>query len=177
MITPEGSIIEQKRALRALFRKKLLQLTACRRQLAEKALCNINLPSKGWILSFASCQGEISTHLLNQQLAAEGRLLLPRIEGAHLKAYKVSDLSLLQPGQFGILEPICKEELTPDFILVPALAFSSTYHRLGRGKGYYDRYLLAHAGIPNLGIGFTEQSCEHLPFENHDLPLMDCILL
>ncbi len=47
----------------------------------------------------------------------------------------------LKKSKFGIMEPTNLTEVTPDYILVPGLAWNSDGYRIGFGGGYYDRYL------------------------------------
>ncbi|MCB1225044.1 MAG: 5-formyltetrahydrofolate cyclo-ligase [Verrucomicrobiales bacterium] len=65
--------------------------------------------------------------------------------------------------------------LQPTHILVPALAFCpETGHRLGRGGGYFDRYLARQpAHIRRIGVGFDCQLLPSLPSESHDLPVQE----
>lgn len=60
-----------------------------------------------------------------------------------------------------------------DVIIVPGLAFDHGCRRLGRGKGYYDRYLSAHArGARLIGIALRAQlSDDPLPCDQYDVPL------
>ena len=57
-----------------------------------------------------------------------------------------------------------------DMILVPALAFDAEGYRLGRGAGYYDRYLSGYQGL-TVGLCFSVCQTEVLPRDNHDLPV------
>ncbi|NJM08545.1 5-formyltetrahydrofolate cyclo-ligase [Candidatus Gracilibacteria bacterium] len=57
-----------------------------------------------------------------------------------------------------------------DIVLVPLLAFDRRGHRLGYGKGYYDR-LLARSTKPAYGLAFAAQEVPHIPAESHDCPL------
>ena len=68
-----------------------------------------------------------------------------------------------------ILGPIelC-EKVVPDLLLIPALAFSKKGERLGRGKGYFDRYLENFSGL-KIGIGFELQLFDRIPVEEHDI--------
>jgi 5-formyltetrahydrofolate cyclo-ligase len=59
-----------------------------------------------------------------------------------------------------------------DAVIVPGLAFDKANNRLGRGAGYYDRFL---PGLPKtsakIGIAFDFQIVDRLPKEEHDVPL------
>lgn len=65
-----------------------------------------------------------------------------------------------------------------DLFVVPGLAFTRSGHRLGRGGGYYDRYIQWYTGQCHLGtfqraklvaFAFEEQIIDHIPSETHDL--------
>jgi len=159
------------------LKKRLLDLTANTQALASERLASELLPHLSpysFVLSFMSLPHEIDTFLLNENLAKQGRLLLPRVEKDLLLPYLVQDLQNdLHLGAFGILEPIperCFPAL-PSVILVPALGFDLTYHRIGYGKGYYDRLLAQLPSVPTWGLGFKEQLVSCLPIEPHDMPL------
>lgn len=78
------------------------------------------------------------------------------------------------------------EIIVVDLVIVPGLAFTTNRGRLGRGKGFYDRYL---AGIrrfykefhPNLepphtlALAFSEQMCDDILIEEHDMKI-DAVL-
>ena len=59
------------------------------------------------------------------------------------------------------------EERVPDICIIPGLAFSKEGQRLGRGKGYYDRYLEGFSGV-KVGIAYSEQLENEVPCEEHD---------
>ena len=60
----------------------------------------------------------------------------------------------------------------PDLVLVPGLAFSRAGHRLGRGGGFYDRFLSGRArNAHKLGICFASQLLDRIPIEEHDAVL------
>ncbi len=86
---------------------------------------------------------------------APGQQAWPRVDGTDLVFCACAQNDLV-PGWRGILEPPESAPLVdPDLILVPGLAFSPTGDRLGRGKGFYDRYL---NGSKALTIGVTDQA-------------------
>lgn len=102
------------------------------------------------VLAFAALPDEPDTlPILRKTLADGKRLLLPRVADAgRMDWVEIPELSLLQRGTYGILEPpadlpaVCPPE--DALFLVPCLAVSPDGVRLGRGGGYYDRFL-AHA--------------------------------
>lgn len=67
-------------------------------------------------------------------------------------------------------EPIDMESL--DMVLVPALVFDRQGNRLGRGAGFYDRFL-ANKGFDGIsvGIAFGEQIVDEVPVHSHDVPV------
>lgn len=85
----------------------------------------------------------------------------------------------LARSDFGVMEPVTGEEVTPDALLVPVLGFDASCHRLGYGAGHYDRTLAALRDIRAVfavGLAFDMQRCaQGLPVEAHDQPL-DCIV-
>ncbi|MBT7171811.1 MAG: 5-formyltetrahydrofolate cyclo-ligase [Phycisphaerales bacterium] len=59
-----------------------------------------------------------------------------------------------------------------DVVIVPAVGFDPSCNRLGRGGGFYDRFLQqAELHATTIGVGFSEQICPKLPIEPHDTPL------
>jgi 5-formyltetrahydrofolate cyclo-ligase len=77
--------------------------------------------------------------------------------------------SEFRTGALGIHEPVgAMMAPSPDLVLVPGLAFDTTGARLGRGKGFYDRWLAANPTVRSVGICFKCQILESLPFEAHD---------
>ena len=72
------------------------------------------------------------------------------------------------------MEPI--GELMPndthiDAVLVPGMAFDTEGHRLGMGKGYYDRFLTSlNRPLPQLiGVSFDFQKVDFVPTESFDV--------
>ena len=78
----------------------------------------------------------------------------------------------LQIGEFRI--PEYRAGVTPQefkgTIVVPGLAFSHLGGRLGRGKGFYDRFLAGHgATLTKIGVGWGFQVLSSVPEESHDV--------
>lgn len=85
----------------------------------------------------------------------------------------------LKEGAFGIMEP-CGEVFADyqaiDLAIIPGMAFDRQGNRLGRGKGYYDRFLpLLLPYIYIIGVCFPFQLLDDIPTEEHDIK-MDTVL-
>jgi len=101
-------------------------------------------------------------------------LSLPRVAGDDLSMRRVLSLHALVPGRFGILEPAEDAPEPPDgwdLFLVPGVAFDRNGARLGRGGGYYDRFLSRHNDVFRAGVCFDEQLVPSVPCAVHDLHL------
>jgi 5-formyltetrahydrofolate cyclo-ligase len=61
--------------------------------------------------------------------------------------------------------------MTPDFILVPLLAFDANGNRLGYGAGYYDRTFAALPNAFRLGCAFAAQEFGEIPVGPEDVML------
>ncbi len=99
------------------------------------------------------------------------RIAMPRVEGDELQFRWVASRGELRPGRFGILEPASEAPDAGsefDLILVPGKAFDLQGGRLGRGKGFYDRFLAEARGL-RAGVCFDDQIVEGVPLEPHDL--------
>lgn len=114
----------------------------------------------------------VLTPVLEACLSMGKTLALPRC-GANgtMTARQVLFLNQLEPGAYGIMEPPENLEViepeTLDLILTPGMAFSPTGARLGRGKGYYDRFLARTQG-KTMGICFESRMFASIPMEEHD---------
>ena len=80
----------------------------------------------------------------------------------------------LRPGAFGIMEPVGQLVTDYDHIdlaVVPGMAFDACGHRLGRGKGYYDRLLPRLSHCYKIGICFDFQKVPSVPTEPTDIAM------
>lgn len=177
--------------MKDLLRKKWLEvrqsLSPQRRELGEQQLLIKLTPfleKSRLVLSYASFQSELSTQILNNKLIENQKLTLPKIVGEELWIYSICSIDeQLEISPFGIPEPTPAKctLITPDkidLVVVPAIAFDCNNHRLGYGKGYFDRFLEKHQQhFKTIGIGFNECfSNSPFPSKPHDIAL-DQILL
>ncbi len=77
---------------------------------------------------------------------------------------------VLQSGRYGIPVPPATDSIEPDTLLVSFTGFDSSGNRMGRGAGFFDRYLADFTGRI-IGVGFEAQRFDQVPTEPHDVPL------
>jgi len=125
-----------------------------------------------WLFAYAPMASEVDITELLQHAIAHKHLALPvSTENGDLAFYAVESLDELTAGRYGILEPLKNRMVEPsgkDILLVPALAYSRIGERLGRGKGYYDRYLASHPEVFSIGVCRSCQLLESIPTEPWD---------
>ena len=99
----------------------------------------------------------------------------PKVFGEDMTFFSARASECRNIGSFGIFEPdadskkILPEEM--DLVLVPAMAFSEEGVRLGRGKGYYDKFFSGSNGFHGILIGVVAKKdlFPHLPSDVWDL--------
>jgi 5-formyltetrahydrofolate cyclo-ligase len=127
------------------------------------------------IMHYWSLPDEIPTHVCIQNWGATKQILLPVIEGDDLIIKEYTGIENMQPDpRFNIPEPAGQpiENPEPDIIIIPGVAFDSNCNRLGRGKGFYDRFLAKHnLSSMLIGVCLNEQIVPEVPTEPHDFKL------
>lgn len=123
------------------------------------------------IMLFASLPDEIPTHDTLERWAKSKNIYLPRVNGDNLDIIKYQP-GMLHKGSYDIMEPEGNDTVEPtilDLIIVPGVAFDRQGNRLGRGKGFYDRFLSQTHAV-TIAVCFDCQLVDHIPTEPHDLP-------
>ena len=151
------TIDEEKQQLRATIRRLSAQLPFRYREAADRAIARhlLALPeyrSAGAVFCFVSAGREIDTRPILEQTLADGKMLCVPLCVADgiMELRAIRDLKELFPGAYGILEPPADSPaLSPDQIdlaVIPCVTCSREGRRLGRGGGYYDRFLAHYRG-------------------------------
>lgn len=103
--------------------------------------------------------------------------LLPKVEGDDMHYYAFNEKSELARSSLNIME--VKEGFPLDSILelviVPALAITPEGHRIGYGKGFFDRFISKYPHIFTISIVFDFQVIDTIPFNTQDKKVHDII--
>lgn len=177
--------MENKKEIRAYIRalkkqysnEELIKLS---RPVTDKLLKHKKVKEAQTILMYYSLADEVYTHdTITKLVNMNKTVLLPKViddENMIICHYK-SDKDLSE-GAFHIMEPI-GEEFTNynkiELCIVPGMSFDSNNNRLGRGKGYYDRFL---AKVPNsykIGVCFDFQKLKEIPSGKYDINVDEVI--
>ncbi|MDR3194092.1 MAG: 5-formyltetrahydrofolate cyclo-ligase [Tannerella sp.] len=122
------------------------------------------------IACYHALPDEVQTAGFLEKWYRDKQILLPAVNGDVMTFLPYEGKNALREGAFHIMEPIrLREELPaePAVIIVPGMAFDRQRNRLGRGKGYYDRFLSAHPA-PAVGVCFQFQLFDRIPVDGHD---------
>ena len=131
------------------------------------------------ILLYWSMPDEVQTHDFIQRWHMQKTIILPVIDGDNLRLKPFMGRQYLQHhSTLNLYEPQGDDYANPDNIdiaIVPGIAFDSHNHRLGRGKGYYDK-LLSQLNVYKIGVAFDFQMFNNIPFDEHDIAMDEVII-
>ena len=161
---------EEAREIMKKLRRDMTEQERCRQneEIRELLLADPVWSESSWFYPFVSYGTEVDTRELIRGLLEEQKqghrihVAVPRVAGKEMDFYEIHDMTELQSGYHGILEPA---EL-------PGLAFDREGHRVGYGGGYYDRYLSRFGG-PSLhlyAVAYDFQIVDHIEAGKHDIP-------
>lgn len=173
--------LSDKQALRKLIRheKQLLSTEelSCQSEIVnQRLLAHPRLTAASVVMMYWSLPDEVCTHAAVEAVAAAGKTVaLPVVVGDGLmQLRRYTGSASLKAGAYGIMEPQ-SEPFTAigsiDLVVVPGMAFDPQGHRLGRGKGYYDRFLAAIPSVYKIGVCFDFQKVSHVPTSSNDIPV------
>ena len=123
------------------------EMATLSQQICDKILKHKAIESVNTVVLFWSMKSEVDTHELTAELVKKKNVIL---------LTQSADTPPVTPPKDAV-------------IIVPCMAYDKMGYRLGRGKGYYDRYLSELADNYKIGICFPWQIVEKLPVESHDM--------
>ncbi len=129
------------------------------------------------VLCFWSLPDEVNTHDLIQKWAKQKTILLPKVIGEKLELHTFTDTESMTTGEFGISEPtgpVFDDFKKIDLCIIPGLAFDKDGGRMGRGKGFYDRFL-PQTNCHKMGICFPWQIVPKIECAPWDIPMDEVV--
>lgn len=123
------------------------EMATLSQQICDKILKHKAIESANTVVLFWSMKSEVDTHELTAELVKKKNVIL---------LTQSADTPPVLPPRDAV-------------IIVPGMAYDAMGHRLGRGKGYYDRFLSELKDNYKIGICFPWQMAENLPVESHDM--------
>lgn len=131
------------------------------------------------VLGFLGYGSEVETLSFLEKAVLDGkRVYCPVSEpDGTMEFYRFTGRNALREGYKGIMEPSREAELFDrkqpkeeghSLMIMPGVAFDKKCHRIGYGKGFYDRYLASFAPDFTAAVCFSCQIVEALPTEEHD---------
>ncbi len=172
--------VQTKADIRQQIRTRKALLTPSQMTAYSATVCRGVLHSPKWrmahcVLLYHPLPDEVDIRPLIADAYSRGcTVLLPAVIGRDVELRIYGGIHSLRPGAYGIMEPT--GPLFPpaqygsiDLALVPGMAFTAEGHRLGRGKGYYDRLLPLLPNAWRMGICFPFQLLPAIPTEPHDV--------
>ena len=130
------------------------------------------------IMTYVPVSGEVDTRdFLSGAFCRDRNIYVPKINSVRKTMTPVqvnNPARNLKRGSYGIMEPHGHhlKKLNPaklDLVIVPGLGFDRSGGRLGRGAGYFDRFLKRTKKAKKIGLAFREQIKKKIPMESHDV--------
>ncbi|MDD5731100.1 MAG: 5-formyltetrahydrofolate cyclo-ligase [Candidatus Omnitrophica bacterium] len=126
------------------------------------------------VMFYIPLNDEVDTREMIKEAQNLGKnILVPVCWNRTIIACMLDNHAKLQKGPYGVWEPVIKKHVGLDdlgAVIVPGLAFDKKGNRLGRGKGYYDRFLTT---VPkttaSIGMAFDFQILPEVPVTATDI--------
>ncbi|MDE7260226.1 MAG: 5-formyltetrahydrofolate cyclo-ligase, partial [Lachnospiraceae bacterium] len=172
----------------------------------ERASCNVKIrkyvltqpvyEEAEVILAYASYRSEVNTTALIGQALADGKYVFaPKVSGDEMEFWRITATEDLREGYRGIPEPV-ESVSFPEWLAeqsnageihvmmwTPGAVFDKERHRIGYGRGFYDRYLSRLTGFEKencfgwsaelhlitAALAYSCQVLEQIPYESHDI--------
>ena len=137
---------------------------------------NIAFTNANIVMIYHSLPDEVQTTSFIAKWRNFKRLVLPTVIGDDIIPVELTENTDFAVGDFNILEPQNEPyNGTFDLIIVPGVAFDSNGNRLGRGRGYYDRFLSRNIDVKRIGLCFDFQFVDSVPTEINDIQMDEVI--
>lgn len=128
------------------------------------------------LMCYIALKGEVDTQGMIKQARKSGKIVTVPVckkDSARILPCILDDKAGFKKGPYGVVEPAVETHVPLneiDLVIVPGVAFDKKGNRLGRGKGFYDRFLKKINGrTETVGLAFRDQILPSLPASSHDV--------
>ena len=129
------------------------------------------------VMLYYPIHNEVDLRPLLTKYAGQKTFLLPVTHRHSMEVRPYDGEDMMRKGRMGVPEPQTKTyKGTIDLILVPGVVFDQHRHRIGRGGGYYDKFLRKQIHVKKFGVCYTFQLKKHdIPHQLYE-PKMDRVI-
>ena len=173
----------EKKDLRKHIKELKKQHTAEQLEIQSKAIMqkvesHPDFAKANIVMLYYSLPDEVQTAEFIALWRNKKQIILPTVVGDDIVPVKLETNTSFAKGDFDIQEPQSEPYTGEyDLIIVPGVAFDKNGNRLGRGRGYYDRFLCNHTNVKKIGICFDFQLVDEIPTEPTDIRMDEIISL
>jgi len=146
------------------------------RVITEKLLRTKVFKKAKILMCYIALKGEVDTKAMIKEARRAGKVVTVPVckkDRAAIVPCILDDKAGLKKGPYGVVEPAVKTHVALkdiDLVIVPGVAFDKKGNRLGRGKGFYDRFLKKiNCRTETVGLAFRYQILPSLPASSHDV--------
>ncbi|MEG1847317.1 MAG: 5-formyltetrahydrofolate cyclo-ligase [Lachnospiraceae bacterium] len=139
----------------------------------HKILQNQYYKRANCLFTYLSYHSEVDTMHLVLQAWKDGKAVYcPKVSGDTMRFYRIYSFTEVEEGYRGILEPKTQQaeevNLSDALCIMPGVAFDRYRHRIGYGKGFYDKFLSDKPELMTMALCYTCQMVEDIQIESFD---------
>jgi len=142
----------------------------------EKLLKEPSFKKAKRVMFYIAFNGEVETQEMIKEAKKLGKIIAVPVcvkNRISLRPALFKSHAHLKKGPYGVSEPVVRGYIDLkdlDLVVTPGLAFDRKGNRLGRGKGYYDRFLKQiPKDTPSIGLAFRMQILPKVPITSSDV--------
>ena len=128
------------------------------------------------VMFYIAMKGEVETKEMIEAAKRLGKIIAVPVcvkNRASLRPALLDSHAHLKKGPYGVSEPVTSRFIALkdlDLVITPGVAFDKKGNRLGRGKGYYDRFLSRiPKDTPSIGLAYSLQILSAVPITSRDV--------
>jgi len=176
--------LELRKKYKAIRQAMPLEATQDESLAIANKLLTLDIWNKTYFHIFLAMENQKEVHtdfILNILAGKDKEVIVSRsdFESCSMVHYLLTDNTKLVLSNYGIPEPVEGIEVPSnkmDVVFVPLLAFDEKGHRVGYGKGFYDRFLAeCKPDVIKIGLSFFEAEAEDIPHNPTDIALNYCV--